>query len=285
MTNGTSQGLFIVVAIVIFGIFVALSYTVFGNQLSPGLRGIFTDAITNVEEDTQDEEDTTYHSYFIVDENGRLIDYIGSETDIVIPETVDGVTVRAISNSALRNKGLTSVVIPETVRRIEGTSEPAVGAFSGNNITHLTLPDSLEHIGQGAFYSIGLEELTLGSNLNFIGSDAFFDNELTHLVIPDSVEIIDWHAFGNNLLETLELGSGLKHIDGLVFARSLLEEVTIPESVEYLGDSVFIANPLTEWNIPAHLEVHIQENPDTLASLGWHTNIQGWFSSDILNYY
>lgn len=44
MTEGTSQGLFIVVAIVIFGIFVSLSYTLFGNILTPSMEGIFLDA-------------------------------------------------------------------------------------------------------------------------------------------------------------------------------------------------------------------------------------------------
>lgn len=46
MTEGTSQGLFIVVAIVIFGIFVALAYIMFEDTLSPALAGMFNDAGT-----------------------------------------------------------------------------------------------------------------------------------------------------------------------------------------------------------------------------------------------
>ncbi len=50
MTNGTSQGLFIVVAIVIFGIFVGLSYTVFGSNggLTDGLQNLFYKATEQV---------------------------------------------------------------------------------------------------------------------------------------------------------------------------------------------------------------------------------------------
>lgn len=45
MTEGTSQGLFVVVAIVIFGIFIGLSYTLFGSEgLSNDLKGIFSNA-------------------------------------------------------------------------------------------------------------------------------------------------------------------------------------------------------------------------------------------------
>lgn len=45
MTNGTSQGLFVVVAIVIFGIFVLISYLLFRDNLKPSLGGIFTDGL------------------------------------------------------------------------------------------------------------------------------------------------------------------------------------------------------------------------------------------------
>lgn len=45
MTNGTSQELFVVVAIVIFGIFVLISYLLFRDNLKPSLGGIFTDGL------------------------------------------------------------------------------------------------------------------------------------------------------------------------------------------------------------------------------------------------
>ncbi len=44
MTEGTSQGLFVVVAIVIFGIFVGLSYTLFGDTLKPAMASLFTES-------------------------------------------------------------------------------------------------------------------------------------------------------------------------------------------------------------------------------------------------
>ncbi|MFF2971463.1 hypothetical protein ACFVRF_11835 [Enterococcus faecalis] len=50
MTNGTSQGLFIVVAIIIFGIFVTISYVLFRNELKPTLANIFTDRLEQAED-------------------------------------------------------------------------------------------------------------------------------------------------------------------------------------------------------------------------------------------
>ncbi|GEU13792.1 hypothetical protein QuyetLC_44940 [Bacillus anthracis] len=49
MTNGTSQGLFVVVAIVIFGIFVLISYLLFRDNLKPSLSSIFNDGLEQAE--------------------------------------------------------------------------------------------------------------------------------------------------------------------------------------------------------------------------------------------
>lgn len=52
MTNGTSQGLFIVVAIIIFGIFIAISYLLFRNTLKPSLSTIYCDSFEQIDENT-----------------------------------------------------------------------------------------------------------------------------------------------------------------------------------------------------------------------------------------
>jgi len=45
MTDGASQGLFVIVAVVIFGIFVLIAYLLFRDTLKDSLDGIFKDAI------------------------------------------------------------------------------------------------------------------------------------------------------------------------------------------------------------------------------------------------
>ncbi|HGF7074684.1 TPA: hypothetical protein ACF3CV_002461 [Enterococcus faecium] len=52
MTNGTSQGLFIVVAIIILGIFIAISYLLFRNTLKPSLSTIYCDSFEQIDENT-----------------------------------------------------------------------------------------------------------------------------------------------------------------------------------------------------------------------------------------
>lgn len=50
MTEGANQGLFVIVAIVIFGIFVLISYVLFRDTLKPSLSTIFTDGIEQAED-------------------------------------------------------------------------------------------------------------------------------------------------------------------------------------------------------------------------------------------
>lgn len=67
MTDGTSQGLFIVVAIVIFGIFTLMAYILFEDTLSPALASMFTDGIekTTKDIDKQKNEVSRIHDEFI----------------------------------------------------------------------------------------------------------------------------------------------------------------------------------------------------------------------------
>ncbi|MBO6350057.1 hypothetical protein EY688_13010 [Enterococcus casseliflavus] len=50
MTEGANQGLFVFVAIVIFGIFVLISYVLFKDTLKPSLSTLFTDGLEQAED-------------------------------------------------------------------------------------------------------------------------------------------------------------------------------------------------------------------------------------------
>ncbi|EMF0319216.1 hypothetical protein ACYK62_002348 [Enterococcus faecium] len=49
MTDGASQGLFVIVAVVIFGIFVLIAYILFREILQDSLTGIFENATDTAE--------------------------------------------------------------------------------------------------------------------------------------------------------------------------------------------------------------------------------------------
>jgi len=87
----------------------------------------------------------TNERYFTVNENGVLTGFTGTQTNVVIPSVVRGVTVVEIWQNTFRDRGLTNVTIPNGVRII-GTR-----AFESNRLTSVTFPHSVRVINSHAF--------------------------------------------------------------------------------------------------------------------------------------
>lgn len=124
-------------------------------------------------------------------------------TDLVIPEVINGVTITSIKDHAfyaanrvenyeIHNK-ITSVVIPNTVTSIGAdTFTWCLG------ITKITLPKDLKQINDSTFYGcLELREISSIENVTYIGDSAFRECRYLSLVIPDAVTYIGVSAFIN----------------------------------------------------------------------------------------
>lgn len=109
----------------------------------------------------------------------------------------------------------------------DGITDISTGAFSGySNLESITLPDTLESIGDEAFRGCsslcyGVEELP--KNLKAIGSSAFREcKSIASIIIPDSVTSIGGYAFFDTGLNVLVIGRGVISIGGHAFDGSSL---------------------------------------------------------------
>lgn len=108
--------------------------------------------------------------YHIKGGNAVLKDYQGSDTEVQVPDCVDGYKVVRIGDYCFaRCSFITSVALPDTVKNI------GEGVFSRcSSLTSITLPDSLTMIGEGAFAGCsGLTSITLPKDLIEISENAF----------------------------------------------------------------------------------------------------------------
>ena len=115
--------------------------------------------------------------FFWDGETGYLVAYLGDETRLTLPE----------SFIAHDGTGVTSYQIYER-------------AFYGrNDLTSVTIPDSVTSIGVGAFYNCAsLTSITIGDSVKSIGQLAFWGcTSLTSVTIPDSVKSIGSYAFND----------------------------------------------------------------------------------------
>ena len=264
MTDGSSQGLFVVVAVVIFGIFVAISYSLFRDQLSPALASIFSDAIEQSHERTIQYTD---ERFFIIDSSGKITDYLDYNPsdekelpkDVKIPQTINGITVTSIGPRAFMEKGITGVIIPKTVVKIDDGMSDYNGAFYGNSIKNLEIPGSVKHIGSFSFMKNPIDELTLNEGVEYISSHAFTHTNIQNIKLPNSVNYIGPYSFTGKKTKTVTLGEGLKTIRDFAFYGNDLKEVTIPKSVDSVGKMVFLENNnLTTINVSEKLFNHIK---------------------------
>ena len=216
-----------------------------------------------------------------INDNGTTCTITGfkssTQTDIVIPEEIDGFSVTSIGNVAFYLCNLTSIVIPDNVTSIGSQafsdSDSLISVTFGENSQLTTISSyafsdcdslisvtfgensQLATVGEHAFWDCeGLRSIVIPDSVTSIGSSAFSDcSSLTSIVIPDSVTTIGNDAFYNcGSLTSVTIGDSVTTIDEYTFYNcTSLTSVTIGDSVTTIVDYAFNScSSLTSIAIP-----------------------------------
>ncbi len=197
-----------------------------------------------------------------------------TDTDIVIPITYKGLPVTTIRGGAFEKRGLTNVVIPDSVTEI------GWAAFCNcPSLTSVTIGNGVTTIGKEAFsscysltsitvdtdnetytsidgnlynkegttliqYAIGkpAKEFTIPDSVTTIGEEAFwFCESLTSIEIPDSVTTIVEYAFYHcSSLTSIVIPDSVTTIGREAFSDcDSLTSIVIPDGVTEIGLSAF----------------------------------------------
>jgi len=205
---------------------------------------------------TEKEELRTYseEEEFIVDANGVLIEYHGTESNVSIPENVVEIGVDAFTCNTV----LETVTLPQGLKKI------GVGAFQHcTALKEIIFPESVESIGNYAFNGCtSLEKVTLNEGLRYIGADAFQGvlfgkvdavtekvTEYATLIIPSTVQSIGGGAFSDTkYLKEVYFADGENEIleidyvdygDGLFCFGESLTNVVLPERLTTITKEMF----------------------------------------------
>ncbi|MCD8297130.1 MAG: leucine-rich repeat domain-containing protein [Prevotella sp.] len=161
----------------------------------------------------------------------------------------------------------------------------SIGQFSD----HITVPDGVTAIGDGAFMFGNLTSIDLPDSLTVIGNEAFRFGSLTSIDLPDSLISIGKNAFKNcPNLTSVELPLNLRVIDGNPFdydiqisSKSpfikvendlLIQENKVIEFIGRVSDNIIIPDGVTTIGDEVFRDCHglsLLKLPDSLTTIDY----------------
>ena len=191
-------------------------------------------------------------------ENGVLQKFIGSEKNVLIPDTVTSIGEYAFSScqdvtnvilskntvvigaSSFKNCiSLTNIIIPNGVTKIESR------AFeSCEYLTSITIPQSVVSIDAWAFSNCkNLTNISIPDSVTSIGDSAFFGcYNLIGLTLSNNITNIGWSMFcGCQKLTSAKIPDGVTSIGDYAFKDCKnLTRITVPSSISVIGKNIFL---------------------------------------------
>ncbi len=260
---------FVLVFMTVFSVFTILPSEVFHTAYVKAAEMFSSETGASTRE-TYTTDDFTYT---LIDEYSKvqILSYIGSDTDVVIPDRIDNKKVTSIADSAFREKSITSVVFGQYVESIGNyafyscqslnkldfskSSVKTIGDYAFTvceSLKSIEFPDSLESIGYGAFsaYTNGyrgsyvgssLKSVKFGSGLKSIADYAFYENSALNTVKFTGVALtsIGYQSFYNTAITELDLSGADASIGTYAFYRCNSLETVKLSGVKTIGQNAF----------------------------------------------
>ena len=149
----------------------------------------------------------------------------------------EGCKLTVLNSNVFSNTALTEIEIPNSITII------GEYAFSCcKSLENVTIPNSVERIGQYAFQQTALVNVNIPNSVTTIDQSAFKDcSSLKSISIPNSVTSIGNYAFGAcSSLENFIIPKNITSLSvGTFFGCSKLTTITIPKNVTWMGREVF----------------------------------------------
>lgn len=214
---------------------------------------------------------------------GTITEYNGTDTVVVIPSKINGVTVTTIGTDAFLGLNITSVTIPASVTEIGSNAfagctnltsvhyagdwsnltiqsgNPAVQdaanapLFDFEFILNNTAVVVTNYKYNGAAADVTIPSRYQGKPVTTIGHAAFFNSAVTSVTIPDSVTSISDEAFINcPKLTNISIPNSVTYIGFSAFSScTSLKSITLPSSLSFISGALFLGcSQLTTIHIP-----------------------------------
>ena len=199
---------------------------------------------------------------FLKNTAGKLIAYLGSESEVTLPVSDAGVADGVFAG----NTSIKKITLPETVKTVtsnmfygclgvetivlDGVTTIDANAFDGCvNLKNIMIPSSVTSIAASAFTGAGAMDgtseltvdLTDAAAEIFKVSSMFKASGVAKVILPDDITTLaDEFFYDANYLKEVKLPDGLTEIPESLFDRcASLTKMDIPASVTQIGERSF----------------------------------------------
>ncbi len=189
--------------------------------------------------------------YYETEKGITVTKYLGSEENVIFPESINGKSVTAIEIRIFSSdKSIKSVILPDTIEIIGDRA-----FFGCESLESIKLPKNLKEIGDYGISDCNLlKEITVPQGVQKIGNEAFSMNRgLQRVSLPEGIKEWGTGLFSNCYeLSEVTLPDDMTEIpDGMFFATRKLTSVNIPSGVTKIGESAFRGSEITELTLPS----------------------------------
>lgn len=212
------------------------------------------------------------YRYENIDGNSIIFwEYLGRDTDLVVPEKIDGKTVTMLARGAFYNQAnLKSITLPKTLTYIKGC------AFWGcTSLESVVIPDGVSTIEEYAFAECySLKSVTIPKSVTSIGDRLFFllnsditiygyegsyaqnyvnsytDSKKLKFVAIDGKKVLKGDANGDGIVNVSDVThmqfyiSGSKNDDGTPIIDE--NDKAVLEALDFNGDGKLTVSDVTE---------------------------------------
>ncbi len=192
------------------------------------------------------------------DETITLTSYKGTDTIVIIPNSINGKKVKKISGNttgSTDNHARYFSIWNKSICNGNEYDNASTGYSKGQDtITKVIISEGIEEIEAQAFqYSTALCEISIPNTMSKIGNSAFYGcKSLKKVNIPNKVNEIEDSTFEHcSGLEKVVIPSNITKIGKHAFKSCQeLTEITIPNSVTTMGEYVFYFIQSITVNVP-----------------------------------
>lgn len=209
----------------------------------------------------------------------KITEYIGSSSKIIIPDTIEGIPVKEVEKLANRDTEYGELYWNSWVK-------DWVYPKCNDKITHVSFPDSVEHVPSGLlskYFALKYVKLSANLDKNFFSEEPKF-NEVLKVIYTTTVNyIIDPETnkklygydprgydvykytvdFATKILEdctnleTVIIPEGLSSIPSSTFSNcKSLKEIKLPSTIKYIGSGAFYGcENLSKIEIPENIKL------------------------------